>query len=248
VSRRDNAPSVPLPRLRALLREEPDRLLRTVPGIHPVDKPGGMTSHDAVAIARKRLGLRRVGHAGTLDPMATGLLLLLAGNATRLFDDLQRYPKTYVAQMRLGVRTDTADRTGTTLDERPVSFPSPEELDAQLDAFRGEILQTPPMHSALKRDGRPLYELAREGKVVEREARPATVYGLACTGSFPDRAELELTMTVASGFYVRTLIDDLGAALGCGAHMSALRRTRTGPFPLEEAIAPGAIEPAPPLS
>jgi tRNA pseudouridine55 synthase len=230
---------VPLPELRRLFRRDPRALVGRVPGLFPVDKPEGLSSHDVVARARKRLGLRRVGHGGTLDPIATGVLILLAGNATRLFDDLQGLRKTYRAALRLGRRTDTQDRTGTVLEERPVPPLSEADLEAALAPFRGPIRQVPPLHSALKKDGRPLYELARRGETVERPPREVTVYDLACTARRGE--ELELTMTVSKGFYVRTLIDDLGRALGCGAVMTALRRTAVGPFTVEEAVSVEAL-------
>ncbi len=231
----------PLRELQRLLAQSPDALLGRVPGIFLVDKPSGMTSHDVVDVARRRLGIRRVGHGGTLDPMAEGLLLILAGNATRLFQDLQAFPKTYCAGFRLGIRTDTQDMTGSVLDERPPdSFSiSREEVEAALGAFRGGILQVPPMFSALKRNGVPLHRLAREGKTVVREARPVTVHDLELSDF--DGVSGALEMRVSSGFYVRTLIDDLGAALGPGAAMSFLRRTCIGPFDIETATPPEAI-------
>jgi tRNA pseudouridine55 synthase len=233
----------PLPELRRRLREEPAALLRRVPGLFPVDKPGGMTSHDVVDIARRRLGMKRVGHGGTLDPMAEGLLLILAGNATRLFQDLQAFPKTYLAGFRLGIRTDTQDTTGAVLAEAPPgSFSvSRETVETALGSFRGEILQTPPMYSALKKNGVALHRLARKGQTVERAPRPVTVHELALHDF--DGVSGRLEMCVSSGFYVRTLIDDLGTALGPGAAMSFLRRTRIGPFDVETACPPAAISP-----
>jgi len=212
-----------------------------VPGIRLVDKPAGMTSHDVVDVARRRLARRRIGHGGTLDPMATGLLLILVERATRLFDDLQAFPKTYVAEFRLGQRTDTQDRTGRVVAEAPTGrLPlSRTVVEQALAPFRGTIQQTPPMYSALKRGGRPLYELARQGIEVEREAREVTVHALALQAF--DGAGGTLDMTVSSGFYVRTLIDDLGEALGVGAHMTALTRTAIGPYRLANAAAPEAL-------
>lgn len=241
--RRRDGPSLPLPRLRACLRATPLALRNCIPGIYPVDKPTGVTSHDMVALARRRLGLRRVGHGGTLDPLATGLLLLLAGNATRLFDALQGYRKTYSARLRLGLRTDTQDITGTVLETAPVPHLAPGDLDAALTPFRGTIHQVPPMFSALKHEGQPLHRLARAGKTVAREPRQVTVHQLA--GEVVAEGEVELELTVSKGFYVRTLIDDLGAALGCGATMTALRRTAIGPFAIEQAVAPEALQPGP---
>lgn len=229
--------SRPFPEVLAEYRRDPRSLLWKVPGIWLLDKPSGPSSNLMVVRARKALGTKRIGHAGTLDPLASGLLVLLAGNATRLFDHLQECPKTYVADFRLGERTDSQDTTGTPLtDWAPLRPPPVEraELDAALERFRGEIAQIPPMHSALKKDGQPLYKLARKGESVERAARPATVYGLEVR-DFAGAAG-GLAMTVSKGFYVRTLIDDLGLALGCGAVMTGLRRTAIGPFSLAEAV------------
>ena len=237
---------IPFPEIRTRFLENPRSLLRTMPGIYPVDKPEGMSSHGAVARARKRLGLKRVGHGGTLDPLATGLLVLLAGNATRLFDELQAFPKTYVARLRWGVATDTQDCTGTVVSEAPVPVLDADAFERLMAPFRGNILQTPPMHSALKRDGKPLYELARAGITVEREPRPVTVYELS--GRILSPTESELTMSVSSGFYVRTLIHDMGTLLGCGAMMTALRRTAIGPFTLTDACPPDTLEPGAPLA
>lgn len=232
VPERDTPP--PFPELLARFRDGPRALLGRIPGFVVIDKPGGtLTSHDVVARARRAFGERRVGHAGTLDPMASGVLLLLLGSATRLFDECQRWPKSYRARFRLGRRTDTQDRTGAPLDAAiwtPSRLPplQADEVEAALAAFRGDISQTPPMYSALKKNGKPLHAYARQGVEVERKPRPARV----------ERLELEdfdgesgtLSMTVGSGFYVRTLIDDLGTALGTGAYMDELERTAVGPF------------------
>jgi tRNA pseudouridine55 synthase len=232
---------IPFPELLASFRRDPLSLVGQVPGIFPVNKPEGISSHQAVAIARKRLNLRRIGHAGTLDPMADGLLLLLAGNATRLFDEIQTMPKTYHARLRFGYRTDTQDRTGTTIETFDRAPPTREQVEQELASFRGEIMQTPPMYSALKKDGVPLYKLARENIEVTREPRPVTVYELALTDC--DGREAGLTMTVSKGFYVRTLIDDLGLKLGMGATMTALTRTAIGMFQLETAFILDEIQP-----
>jgi len=184
--------------------------------------------------ARKTWKIRRIGHAGTLDPMASGVLVLLAGNAARLFDEFQTFPKTYRARLRWGIRTDTQDITGERIDcwtPSRMDTPSVDEIEAALSHFRGEIMQTPPMISALKKDGIPLHKLARQGIVVERRPRPVTVYDLSLCQS--EGEESEIQMTVTSGFYVRTLIDDLGVLLGTGAVMTALRRESIGPFSLD---------------
>lgn len=226
----------PFPEVLADFRRDPLSLLWKVPGIWLVDKPSGPSSNLAVVRARKALGLKRIGHAGTLDPLASGLLVLMAGNATRLFDYLQEFAKTYVAGFRLGYRTDSQDSTGTRLDEwLPDAHPplDRETVESCLGQFRGDIMQTPPMHSALKKDGQPLYKLARKGVAVEREPRPMRVHALTLDAF--DGSDGALTVTASKGFYVRTLVDDLGLGLGCGAVMTSLRRTRIGPYAVEAA-------------
>lgn len=234
------------PETLALFRSNPLSLLWSIPGIWLLDKPTGPSSNRMVVRTRRILGLKRVGHAGTLDPLASGLLILLAGNATRLFDSFQEMDKSYTADFRLGLRTDSQDITGAPLPayspRRPPPIPE-EDLRAALNGFHGSILQVPPMHSALKKDGQPLYKLARKGEVVDRPARPVSVYGLELERF--DGMEGRLTMTVSKGFYVRTLIDDLGEVLGTGATMTALRRTRTGPFCVEAARSLEALQPDP---
>ena len=235
-----DTPGVPFPEILARFREDPLSLIGEVPGIFLVDKPGGLggglgglTSHDVVSRMRRRLNMRRVGHGGTLDPLATGMLIIFAGNATRLFDEMNTYDKEYVATFKLGERTDTQDITGTVTEScdpglLPITQQAVEDI---LPQFRGEIEQIPPMYSALKRNGKKLVDLARKGEVVEREPRPVRV----------DKLELlefdgnvgRLLIVSSKGFYVRTLIDDIGAALGTFGYMSALRRTRIGPFSLD---------------
>ncbi len=230
------APQPPFPETLAAFRSDPRSLLWQNPGIWLVDKPSGPSSNLCVVRARKALGEKRVGHAGTLDPLASGLLVLLVGNATRLFDQMQDFTKTYVAGFQLGMKTDTQDITGAPVENfaPAISLPVPRAaVEAALDPFRGEILQLPPMHSALKKDGQPLYKLARKGLEVERAPRPMTVSRLELQ-SF-DGVSGMLEMTVSKGFYVRTLIDDLGDALGTGATMTSLSRTAIGPFSLEDA-------------
>ena len=222
------------PELLSAFRTDPFALLGKIPGVWPVWKPPGPTSHDLVLRARRALGEKRVGHAGTLDPMAEGVLALLAGGASRLFDEFQAFPKRYRARLRWGLRTDTQDAAGRPLaDWRPARDPAgltAAEVEAALGAFRGDILQTPPMYSALKRGGRPLHRLARAGLTVERAARPARAHEIALTVFDAAAGEAEFLMAVASGFYVRTFIDDLGLALGVGATMTALTREAVGPF------------------
>ena len=203
-------------------------------GIIVIDKPQDWTSHDVVAKVRGILRERRVGHAGTLDPMATGVLPVFVGRATRAVEFAAESRKEYVAGLRLGVVTDTQDSTGTVLDRRPAAA-GRADVEAALAGFRGEILQIPPMYSALKRDGKKLYELARQGKEVERAPRPITIYALELLEQTGE-GEYLLRVECSKGTYVRTLCHDLGAALGCGGCMCSLRRTRAAGFGLDRAV------------
>lgn len=202
-------------------------------GILNIDKPGGMTSHDVVNRIRRLTGIRRVGHAGTLDPLATGVLLVCLGRATRLVEYLVGQPKIYEAVIRLGQSTDTYDADGEILIERSVDDVSPERLVEKLAQFRGVIQQLPPMYSAVKRDGQPLYKLARQGIEVERAAREVTIHTLELLDfTLPD---VRLRVTCSSGTYIRSLAHDLGETLGCGAHIRALRRTAVGDYTAQDA-------------
>jgi len=193
-----------------------------------VDKPGGWTSHDVVAKIRGLAGIKKVGHAGTLDPMATGLLVVALGHATRLLRFVQTLPKEYEATAVLGVATDSLDADGAVLSREPMPV-SQQEVEAVLGRFRGAILQTPPMVSARKVGGKRLYELARQGETVEREAREVTIHELEVTDFAPsDYPEMSLRIVCSTGTYVRTLADDIAAALGGRAHLSGLRRIRNG--------------------
>ena len=193
-----------------------------------VDKAGGFTSHDVVAGVRSLLGGAKVGHAGTLDPMATGLLVLGVGRATRLLRFVQEADKRYMATARFGVATDTLDAEGAVLAREPMKVTA-SDLEAVLPRFVGPILQVPPMVSAIKVEGRRLYELAREGRTVEREARPVTVHDLRLIEFAPsDYPELSFEVRCSTGTYVRTLADDIARALGGRAHLSSLRRTAIG--------------------
>ncbi|HET9250627.1 MAG TPA: tRNA pseudouridine(55) synthase TruB [Candidatus Eisenbacteria bacterium] len=201
--------------------------------LHLVDKPEGWTSHDAVARLRGILREERVGHAGTLDPFASGLLLVGEGRATAALAPLGLLPKRYVARARLGVVTDTQDRTGVVLSKTD-RLPAAETIEPALQRFRGAIRQTPPLYSAVKVKGERLYKSARRGIEVERDDRPVHVYELALVEtSLP---EIALDLTVSRGTYVRTLAHDLGQALGCGAHLVSLRRLSSGPFRVEDAL------------
>ena len=202
-------------------------------GILLVDKPSDWTSSDVVAKLRGVLHEKRIGHAGTLDPMATGLLVLLLGRATRACAFAEAEDKEYRAALRLGLTTDTQDVTGRVLAERDASAVTEEALRETLRRFEGEIGQIPPMYSAIKQNGRKLYEIARRGGEVERKARPITVRRLALCGREGEDWLLELSCS--KGTYVRTLCHDIGEALGCGGCMSALRRVRAGAFSVEDA-------------
>ena len=205
-----------------------------------VDKESGWTSHDVVAKVRGALG-GKVGHAGTLDPMATGLLVLGLGRATRLLRFVQSFPKVYEATAVFGVATDTLDADGAVIDRAPLPV-TQQDLDPLLERFTGRILQVPPMVSARRVEGRRLYELAREGKIVEREARPVDIYELEIIDIAPsDYPEVHFRLTCGSGTYVRALADDLARALGGRAHLSSLRRTRNGSLDVADAYPVGSI-------
>lgn len=209
-------------------------------GLLLVDKPEGWTSHDVVGKVRRLSGVRRVGHAGTLDPMATGLLIVLIGRATRAAEFAESGFKSYNAALRLGVRTDTLDTTGTVLD-RQDAVPDIEAVRAALPCFTGEIEQIPPMYSAIKKDGRKLYEIARAGGEVEREARSVTISRLECTG-VDTNGDFLLEVDCSKGTYIRSLCADIGEYLGCGGCMSALRRVAIEPFSVRDAHSIDEIE------
>jgi tRNA pseudouridine55 synthase len=204
-------------------------------GVLVVDKPEGPTSHDVVAAVRRTLGLPRIGHAGTLDPMATGVLPLLVGRATRLAQFLSAARKTYVAAVRFGWSTDTCDALGTPVSGQAAGMaPDPDRVREVLERFRGDLLQRPPAFSAKKVRGRRSYELARRDQAVELPPVAVTVHALTLEGLTDDTATL--LMTVSAGFYVRALARDLGDALGTGAHLTALCRTASGEFTLDTAV------------
>lgn len=201
-------------------------------GILLIDKEPDWTSNDVVAKLKGILHQRRIGHSGTLDPMATGLLVVFVGRATRAVEFAEGHDKRYLASLRLGIDTDTQDTSGTVLERRPVSV-TREELEAALNNFKGELEQIPPMYSAIKHKGRPLYEIARKGGQVERKARKITVYDISVTGE--QEGDYLLDIRCSKGTYVRTLCHDLGQALGCGGCMSSLRRVEAGQFKVENA-------------
>lgn len=203
-------------------------------GIIVIDKPQDWTSMDVCAKLRRLLGERRVGHAGTLDPMATGVLTVFVGRATRAAEFAEGGGKTYEAVLRLGIETDTQDITGTVL-KQSAELPDRAALEEALPRFRGDILQVPPMYSALKKNGKKLYELARKGKTVEREPRPVTIFTLEL-GEQLSETDWRLTVRCSKGTYIRTLCHDIGAALGCGGVMAELRRTEAAGFTLADCV------------
>ena len=202
-------------------------------GIVIVDKPQGWTSQDVTARLRRVYATRRIGHGGTLDPMATGVLPVFVGRATRGVEFFEHAEKTYETVLLLGRTTDTQDVTGTVLAEKAVRL-SPADIENVLPRFRGDILQVPPMYSALKVNGKKLYELARKGQEVERQPRPITVFELTNLGF--DGTRLSLRVRCSKGTYIRTLCQDIGEALGCGGCMEALRRVRAGEYGIEDAV------------
>lgn len=203
-------------------------------GVLLVDKEPGMTSHDVVAIARKQMGIKKIGHCGTLDPMATGLLMLVVGRATKIQDLLMSEDKEYVGTITLGATTSTQDAEGEVLEERPVPELSEGEVRAAFEKFAGQFDQVPPMVSAIKQGGVPLYKLARKGQEVKRD--PRSVYVTSYSIERIALPEIDFVVNCSKGFYVRTYAHDIGAELGCGGHLSALRRTRSGRFTLERAV------------
>jgi len=201
---------------------------RNVNGVLLLDKPLGMTSNKALQEVKNLLFARKAGHTGTLDPLATGLLAICFGEATKLANYIVDTEKHYRATAQLGTTTATGDREGDILEEKPVPPFDKPQLEQILAKFTGEIMQVPPMYSALKHEGEPLYKLARQGIVVEREPRPITIYSMTLV----EMTETTFTVDVvcSKGTYIRTLLEDIGAELGCGAHASGLRRTALGPF------------------
>lgn len=208
--------------------------MSTTEGVLIIDKPAGLTSHDVVNQIRRLTGIRRVGHAGTLDPLATGVLLLCLGRTTRLVEYLVGHDKEYEVTIRLGQTTNTYDAEGEVVTERPFTHLTRTQIEQALAQFHGPILQKPPIYSAIKKDGRPLYKLARAGTEVDVPARTVTIYALEIRDiALP---EIRLRVHCSSGTYVRSLAYDLGEALGCGGHVTALRRTAVGNFVAAHAI------------
>jgi len=210
-----------------------------IDGVLLLDKPQGMSSNAALQRARRLVNAQKAGHTGTLDPMATGLLPLCFGNATKFSADLLDADKAYEARVRLGVTTDTGDAEGKILQERPVTV-SAEDVERVAARFTGVISQIPPMYSALKRNGEALYEIARRGEVVEREARQVTIHSIEVKDF--DGTHFTMLTRVSKGTYIRVLAEDIGEALGCGAHLVALRRTMVGELTIDRAVTLEALE------
>jgi tRNA pseudouridine55 synthase len=203
-------------------------------GVLVIDKPMGPTSFEVVRTVRSLLKVKKAGHTGTLDPMATGVLPICLGDATKVAMFITEGDKAYDATIQLGAETDTQDAMGKVVSEAAVPLLDAQTLETALSKFRGSFLQTPPMYSAVKVAGKRLYELARAGEEVEREARPVTVHQLVLRDF--SATELRLSLRCSKGFFVRTVAHELGRALGCGAHLKALRRTQSGPFTLARAV------------
>ena len=203
-------------------------------GILIVNKPDGMTSHDVVDRVRRKFQMKRVGHAGTLDPLATGVLVVLVGKATKLFDQFVSFDKAYRATLLLGMKTTSADTEGEVTGTRPYSHITTEMIQEAFKQFTGEIEQIPPMFSAVKKNGKKLYQLARQGKVVERVARKIKIRKLQLEGV--DLPEVRFYLECSKGTYVRQLAEDIGAALECGACISQIERTSVGEFSINDAI------------
>jgi tRNA pseudouridine55 synthase len=217
--------------------------IATPDGVLLVDKAEGMTSHDVVALIRRKLEIKKVGHCGTLDPIATGLLLLTLGRGTKIQDLLMSEDKEYAGTLTLGISTTTQDRQGEVVDQREVPALGENEVRAAFEKFRGDFYQMPPMVSAIKHGGVPLYKLARQGKVVERKPRLVHVYRYSIDRIAPP--EIDFSVLCSKGFYVRTYAHDIGEALGCGAHLKSLRRWKSGRFNVDRAITVDAIKTAP---
>ncbi len=214
----------------------------TPDGVLLVDKAEGMTSHDVVALIRRKLEIKKVGHCGTLDPIATGLLLLTLGRGTKIQDLLMSEDKEYTGTLLLGVTTSTQDREGEIIDQREVPALDENTIRAAFEKFRGDFYQMPPMVSAKKHGGVPLYKLARQGKVVEREPRLVHVYRYSVDRiAFP---EIDFSVLCSKGFYVRTYVHDIGEEVGCGAHLKSLRRLKSGRFDVDQAISVDQIKDA----
>ena len=210
------------------------RFQTEIDGVLLVDKATGMTSHDVVALVRRRLEFKKVGHCGTLDPLATGLLIVVLGRGTKIQDLLMAEDKEYVGAMTLGAITSSQDADGEVTETRPVPHFTSEQIEAAFARYDGDFYQMPPMVSAIKKDGVALYKLARQGKTVEREPRFVHVFAHEVQAIRPN--EIDFRVVCSKGFYVRTYAHDIGMDLGCGAHLQQLRRTKSGRFNLDRSI------------
>ncbi|OZB18300.1 MAG: tRNA pseudouridine(55) synthase TruB [Marinobacter sp. 34-60-7] len=206
---------------------------RDVNGILVIDKPQGVTSNGILQQVKRLYGAAKAGHTGALDPLATGVLPLCFGEATKFSQMMLDSDKAYITTAKLGIRTETGDSEGAVVEEKPVQALTEAQVEAVLEHFRGDIQQVPSMYSALKHQGKPLYEYAREGIVIDRPARPVTIYELKLLAV--REQELDLAVTCTKGTYIRSLVEDIGEALGCGAHVSALRRTLASGYTLANA-------------
>ena len=206
---------------------------RDVNGILVIDKPQGVTSNGILQQVKRLYGAAKAGHTGALDPLATGVLPLCFGEATKFSQMMLDSDKAYITTAKLGIRTETGDSEGAVVEEKPVPALTEAQVEAVLEHFRGDIQQVPSMYSALKHQGKPLYEYAREGIVIDRPARPVTIYELTLLAV--REQELDLAVTCTKGTYIRSLVEDIGEALGCGAHVSALRRTLASGYTLANA-------------
>lgn len=206
---------------------------RDVNGILVIDKPQGVTSNGILQQVKRLYGAAKAGHTGALDPLATGVLPLCFGEATKFSQMMLDSDKAYITTAKLGIRTETGDSEGAVVEEKPVPALTEAQVEAVLENFRGDIQQVPSMYSALKHQGKPLYEYAREGIVIDRPARPVTIYELKLLAV--REQELDLAVTCTKGTYIRSLVEDIGEALGCGAHVSALRRTLASGYTLANA-------------
>ena len=215
---------------------------RVLDGVLLLDKPVGLSSNHALQRAKRTLDAQKAGHTGTLDPFATGLLICCLGRATKICGAMLNADKTYHATLAFGQETDSGDLTGNIVTQAPEGFDGVTEaaLREALLGFQGEIQQIPPMYSALKRDGKPLYEYARAGIELEREPRTVTIYSIELLSFTPMQADI--SVSCSKGTYIRTLAQDIGRVLGCGAHLSALRRTQAGPFSLDGAVTLEALQ------
>ncbi len=205
-------------------------------GVLLIDKDSGFTSHNAVALCRRILGTKKVGHCGTLDPMATGMLIVVIGKATKMQDMLMCEDKVYTATMKLGIETNSQDADGEVVAEKSTAGISQADIEAAFAHYYGEFDQVPPMYSAVKINGVPCYKLARKGQEIERKARHVRVIEYNITRVDLKTAEVDFTVHCSKGFYVRTYAHDIGQYLGCGAHLTALRRIRSGVFDISQAI------------